>query len=78
VLVHLDVMMKTVSDKVSTILSELPINDLQLYAELGNEAGKKGDLEESVSWYRKGLTKARQLKDSEKEKEFSNLIFTLL
>lgn len=65
-------------DEVNNILSDLPVNDLKLYAELGNEAGKNGNMEESISWYKKGLEKARQLKDQDKVNEFSRLIFTLL
>lgn len=61
-----------------TILPELPVNDLKLYAELGNEASKKGDMEACFEWYNKGLQKAKSLQDKERIREYSNLIFTLL
>lgn len=55
-----------------------PINDLNLYIELGHEAGKKGEIEKSYQWYMKGLRKARELHNQEKISEFSSLIITLL
>ncbi|GAB5418681.1 MAG: hypothetical protein Crog4KO_04380 [Crocinitomicaceae bacterium] len=63
---------------VEQILSELPVNNLDLYVELGHKAGEKGKLEEAMSWYEKGLKKARALHDHKKAKEFSGFIFTLL
>lgn len=60
------------------ILPELPVNDLNLYAELANEASKKGDIEACFEWYKKGLKKAKSLNDKERIREYSNLIFTLL
>ena len=63
---------------VDTILDTLPANNLELYKELGHEAGKKGKLEECINWYKKGLDKARSLENKEAVKEFTNLIFTLL
>lgn len=65
----------TVVDK---ILDFLPVNDLNLYLELGNEADKKGNMDESFAWYMKGLRKARELQNQEKMSEFSALISTLL
>lgn len=63
---------------VEKILDFLPVNDLNLYMELGDEAGKLGDLDESFAWYMKGLRKARELQNQEKLSEFSALIITLL
>jgi hypothetical protein len=63
---------------VNKILDFLPVNDLNLYMELGNETGKQGELDESLAWYMKGLRKARELQNQEKISEFSALIITLL
>ncbi len=53
-------------------------SDLNLYIEMGNNAIKSGDATECLRWYSKGLTKARELKNAQKEREFSNLIITLI
>ncbi len=60
------------------IMTKLPINDLNLYEEMGNAAIRNGDMEECMKWYMKGLAKARELKNSEKAKKFSHLLVTLL
>lgn len=65
-------------NKVHEIIDKLPVNDLDLYIELGHEAIKGGDVESCLSWYQKGLTKARELKNDTKVTEISSLIFTLL
>jgi hypothetical protein len=59
---------------VNRILNELPSNDLNLYFELGNLAGAEGRLDDSMKWYIKGLSKARELKNESKVREFSSLI----
>lgn len=61
-------------NNVYKIMLDLPVNDLSLYAEMGELAGKKGNLEESVYWFLKGLSKARELKDQASAKKFSALI----
>lgn len=61
-------------ETVSEYLKDLPVNDLILYIELGNNAGKSGNLEESVDWYMKGLSKARELRNSEYIKKLSALV----
>lgn len=53
---------------------EIPGNDLNLYFELGNNASANGKLEDSLKWFYKGLSKAKELKDELKEREFSTLI----
>ena len=63
---------------VEQILPELPVNNLNLYMELGHKAGEQGRIKESIEWYKKGLEKARSLKDQQRIREFSGLIFTLL
>jgi len=63
---------------VAEIIDTLPINDLNLYEEMGNEAIKRGDVEASMNWYMKGLEKSRELKNAPKAKKFSHLIITLL
>ena len=55
-----------------------PQTDLNVYMEMGNEAIKYGDERECLKWYSKGLAMARQLKNQEKERLFSNLIITLI
>lgn len=54
------------------------LNDLSIYELMGNEAMKSGDRNESVRWYMKGLSKARELRNEEKARLFSQLIITLL
>lgn len=63
---------------VEQILSELSVNNLELYLELGNKAGEKGKLGEAMNWYEEGLKKARALQDHQRAKEFSGYIYTLL
>ena len=63
---------------VDKILDSLPINDLNLYMELGHDACKQGEIDESFGWYMKGLRKARENQNQEKISEFSKLIITLL
>lgn len=46
--------------------------------EMGNNAIRGGDEQECLKWYSKGLAKARELKNLEKEQLFSNLIITLI
>ncbi|MDG1334355.1 MAG: hypothetical protein P8P74_18620 [Crocinitomicaceae bacterium] len=55
-----------------------PSTDLNLYMEMGNNAIRGGDEHECLKWYSKGLAKARELKNREKEQLFSNLIITLI
>ena len=56
----------------------LPVNDLEMYIELGNKAMEKGDVDTSIKWYQKGLKKAIELCNDQKVREFSGLIVTLL
>ncbi len=55
-----------------------PTTDLNVYEQMGNDAIKCGDENECLKWYSKGLAKARELKNKEKERLFSNLIITLI
>lgn len=57
---------------------QFPQNDLNMYVEMGNKAIKSGDEMECLKWYSKGLNKARELQNREKERLFSNLIITLI
>ena len=52
--------------------------DLNLYIEMGNNAIRSGNVTECLRWYSKGLNMARELKNVQKEREFSNLIITLI
>ena len=54
------------------------VTDLNVYVEMGNNAIKSGDATECLRWYSKGLAIARELKNAQKEREFSNLIITLI
>lgn len=65
-------------NKVYEIIDTLPVNDLNLYLEMGHKAGKSGDTERSLIWYKRGLVRAKELKNESKVSEFSHLIFTLL
>ena len=61
----------------SLLLKEVPVNDVKLYVKMGNEAIKEGLHEESMKWYLKGLTIAREQEDAAWEEEITNLIITL-
>ncbi|HIP33084.1 MAG TPA: hypothetical protein EYG86_10000 [Crocinitomicaceae bacterium] len=45
---------------------------------LGDQAGKKGDLEESLNWYLKGLSIAKEIKDELMTIKFSSLVMMSL
>jgi len=59
-------------------VEQFPSTDLNLYMEMGNTAIRGGDENECLKWYSKGLAKARELNNREKEQLFSNLIITLI
>lgn len=59
-------------------LTSSALEDINLYIEMGNEAIRLGDQEECIRWYVKGLSKAREQKNSIKEAELSDLIITLI
>ena len=61
----------TVVDKII-----IPVNDLNQYMVLGHEAGKQGEIDESFTWYMKGLRKARELQNQEKISEFSAFVMS--
>ncbi|MCH2232093.1 MAG: hypothetical protein MK105_17280 [Crocinitomicaceae bacterium] len=65
------------SKNIETINS-ISVHDLSLYLVMGNEAIKCGDLNESLKWYSKGLSKAKEMKNDVKANEFYHLIITLL
>jgi len=46
--------------------------------EKGNLAIRSGRFDECLAWYLKGLTRAKELKQSEEAKKFSLLLATLL
>lgn len=56
----------------------IEFTDLNLYLEMGNDAIRSGNVTECLRWYSKGLNMARELKNAQKEREFSNLIITLI
>jgi hypothetical protein len=58
--------------------AQFPTTDLNDYMEMGNKAIKHGDEQECLKWYSKGLAKAREVKNLEKEQLFSNLIITMI
>jgi len=53
-------------------------NLLMKYLEMGNRSGKKGNEQEAIDFYIKGLQLARELKDRPRIQQFSNLILTYL
>lgn len=55
-------------------ISTPQIKDPNFFIELGNEAGKVGNLEESVRWYFQGLKLAKELRDSKSIDKISALI----
>jgi hypothetical protein len=57
---------------------QFEFSDLNTYIEMGDIAIKSGDETECLRWYSKGLALARELKNTQKEREFSNLIITLI
>ena len=66
----------------TTILkSSQPIEDkseLLFFLEMGNLAGVKGNDQEAIDWYVKGLQKAKNIVDKPRIQQFSNLILTYL
>lgn len=56
------------------ILPETRLNDPKVYIDLGNEAGKTGNMEASVKWYMKGLTLAKEIRDTQSSNKLSALI----
>ncbi len=69
--------------KVCTMTSSesMPINaqsNLLFFLEMGNLAGVKGNDQEAIDWYVKGLQEAKSLFDKPRIQQFSNLILTYL
>ena len=64
--------------EVSDIIEDLPIMDLDLYEDMGNDALKNGASDEGLLWYTKGLYMAKYLKRHDKTRLFENLILTYL
>ncbi|MFT5780568.1 MAG: hypothetical protein ACI837_003530 [Crocinitomicaceae bacterium] len=65
-------------ESIQQVFANLPANDIDQYIEMGNNAIKQGDEQECIKWYTKGLSKARELCDPEKETYISSLIITLI
>jgi len=53
-------------------------NDLLFYLEMGNLAGEKGNDQEAIDWYVKGLQQAKAQANKPRIQQFSNLILTYL
>ncbi len=69
--------------KVCTMTTQesIPINaqsNLLFFLEMGNLAGVKGNDQEAIDWYVKGLQEAKNLVDKPRIQQFSNLILTYL
>ena len=60
------------------VLDDLSIYNLDLYREMGDKAHKHGDEIEAISWYSKGLSMAREIRDTSSIELFTNLIVTSL
>ena len=67
-----------IMESTNDFMGSLPINDLNLYVEMGNDAIRKGNIEQCLEWYFRGLKKAKELRNKEKEREISSLIVTLI
>lgn len=52
--------------------------DLLFYLEMGNIAGEKGNDQEAIDWYVRGLQHAKNIADKARIQQFSNLILTYL
>jgi hypothetical protein len=61
----------------NTVVMHEP-NDLLFYLEMGNLAGQKGNDQEAIDWYVKGLQHAKNISDKPRIQQFSNLILTYL
>jgi hypothetical protein len=59
-----------------TVFSNL-LHEINSYIDQGNDAIKRGNEDESVTWYRKGLSLAIQAREKTKEKEISGLLIAL-
>ena len=51
-------------------------NDLLFYLEMGNLAGEKGNDQEAIDWYVKGLQQAKAQANKPRIQQFSNVILT--
>jgi hypothetical protein len=51
---------------------------LLMYLEMGNISGAKGNEEEAIDYYIKGLQIAREIEDRPRIQQFSNLILTYI
>ena len=54
------------------------LSQINHYIALGNDAIKQGNEDESIKWYRKGLTLAIQVKNKQKEEEIGGLIMSMI
>lgn len=63
---------------IKEMIDELPIYNLELYEEMGDNEYESGNESEALRWYTKGLNMARQLKNENKIKRFTNLILASL
>jgi hypothetical protein len=56
----------------------LSANEIDQCIEMGNNAIRHGNEEESMNWYIKGLARARELCNLEMENYISSLMITLI
>ena len=69
-------LVSTITIKMTPEIKESASNSANINQclELGNNAGKIGNIEESVKWYTQGLILAQKNKDTESIRKFSGLI----
>jgi hypothetical protein len=54
------------------------MSQLLMYLELGNLSGEKGNEEDAIDYYIKGLQIAREIQDKPRVQQLSNLILTYI
>lgn len=54
------------------------MSQLLMYLELGNLSGERGNEQEAIDYYIKGLQIAREIKDRPRIQQLSNLILTYI
>lgn len=70
--------MKNREQILHTTLKGIPVTDLELYLEMGDNARKRGDREESIYWFKNGFVMAKKLQDRSRIQQFTNILSSLL
>ena len=70
--------MKLTTMTTTSELKDQKSAQLLMYLELGNISGERGNEQEAIDYYIKGLQIAREIQDKPRVQQFSNLILTYI